>query len=256
VTPPSVVTEAIVVRLVDYGEADRIATLLTRDAGKISALVRSARKSRKRFGGVTLFGLGQASLRPRGGELWALDAFDAGRGFPGISLDVARVAYAAYVCELARELCAAEAADARLYDLVRETLGRIDAGSCGPVALRCFELALLDALGLAPALDRCVACGGAPADEAGQVLDVAHGGVVCGGCAHGRGRPLGGAVRQALVAAQAGSEVDAAARWALLSPPDAASARDTLQALLGAHLTRPLRSVEFIAKLNAQAAHG
>ena len=44
-------TPAVIVRAVDYGEADRVVTLLTRARGKVSAIARGARKSRRRFAG-------------------------------------------------------------------------------------------------------------------------------------------------------------------------------------------------------------
>ena len=54
-------TPAVVVRVVDYGEADRIVTLLTRARGKLAAMARGARKSRRRFaGGVGMFAHGRA----------------------------------------------------------------------------------------------------------------------------------------------------------------------------------------------------
>ena len=72
------VSAAIVVRLVDYGEADRIVTLMTRDFGKVAALARGARRSGRRFGGgLGLFGVGEAQLTQRRGELWSFDSFHA-----------------------------------------------------------------------------------------------------------------------------------------------------------------------------------
>ena len=45
-------TDAIVIRLTDYGESDRIVTLLTERHGKVTAIAKGARRSRKRFGGA------------------------------------------------------------------------------------------------------------------------------------------------------------------------------------------------------------
>ena len=43
--------EALVLRKSDYGEADLIVTLFSRELGKFRALAKNAKKSRKRFGG-------------------------------------------------------------------------------------------------------------------------------------------------------------------------------------------------------------
>ncbi|MGH7294638.1 MAG: DNA repair protein RecO, partial [Polyangiaceae bacterium] len=44
--------EALVVRTVEVGEADVIATLVTEQVGKVSAIVRGARKGSRRVGGA------------------------------------------------------------------------------------------------------------------------------------------------------------------------------------------------------------
>ena len=46
----SIVAPAILLASVPFGEADRVVTLFTRSHGKVSAMARSARKSRTRFG--------------------------------------------------------------------------------------------------------------------------------------------------------------------------------------------------------------
>ena len=263
--------EAIVVRVVDYGEADRVATLLLRAQGKVSALARGARRSRKRFGGLELFARGEATLREGRGELWALEGFHVSRGFPHLALDVARVAQAAYACELTRELLPPHHPEPRAWDLLCLLLERIDAGQAhgalGPAYLRVFELALLDTLGFAPALDRCVVCGdelAAPttSPERGadpeRHLDVRRGGMACERCSSGHGpgeRPLHERARRLLLAAQRMPLQDAPRLVEERAPREAwEAARDVLQALLREHLGRPLRSVEFIAKLNAAGA--
>lgn len=250
VAPPGIVTQAVVVRLVDYGEADRIATLLTGDAGKVSALARGARRSQKRFGSLSLFALGEATLRRGRGELWGLDQFSATRDFPHIACDVTRMAHAAYVCELGRELVPLEAHDAETFALVAAALGEIDRAGYGAADLRRFELQLLGAVGLAPSLDRCVGCGAAPDDTRELTFDARRGGVLCPSCDQGRGRALPAAVWRALLQAQQGEPMPP------LTPAEMAVARDLLQAVLGEHLGKPLRSLEFILKLNAAGSPG
>ncbi|MSP61631.1 MAG: DNA repair protein RecO [Myxococcales bacterium] len=252
-----VITDAIVVRVVDYGEADRIATLITRTAGKVSALARSARRSRKRFGGaLELFGAGEATLVEGGGDLWRLESLHSQRGFPRLSQDVARLAHAAYVCELSRELSPHHGPEERIYTLLDEMLGLLDRGGeeatlpgAAAALLRAFELALLDAAGLAPSLDRCVGCDG-PGGE-GDHLDARRGGLVCAACAAGTGSPsLAPSTRRVLQDAQRVALGDARASAAAVAPGDAEAAREVLQSLLREHINKPLRTVEFIEKMN------
>src|SRR5512142_1565262 len=96
----------VVLRTVDYGESDRVVTLLSRERGKISAFARGARASRRRFGGaLEPFTLLSAEVRVRGGsDLLGLDSTAVLRGYGAIRADLARIACAAYAAELAREL--------------------------------------------------------------------------------------------------------------------------------------------------------
>ncbi|HEX7488511.1 MAG TPA: DNA repair protein RecO, partial [Anaeromyxobacteraceae bacterium] len=58
----------VVLRTVDYGESDRVVTLLTAERGKVSAFARAARASRRRFGGaLEHFTLVHAEARERRG---------------------------------------------------------------------------------------------------------------------------------------------------------------------------------------------
>nr|MDQ2647496.1 DNA repair protein RecO [Myxococcota bacterium] len=67
-------TEALVLRRVEYGDADLIVTLLTLSLGRVSALARGARKSRRRFGGALepFFTLSVTLEERRSSELFAL----------------------------------------------------------------------------------------------------------------------------------------------------------------------------------------
>jgi DNA repair protein RecO (recombination protein O) len=250
-----VITPAVVVRTVDYGEADRIVTLVTRDQGKLSAIARAARKSQRRFGaGLALFGVGEAtySMRP-GAELATLEAFDGARGFPSLLADVAKVAHGGYACELVRELLPPHQEDRELFELLVGFLALLDGGQARAETLRVLELRVLDVVGLRPTLDRCLRCDTTDGlDGDGQVFDPRRGGVVCASC-HGEshGLPFGAQARRALAAAQALTLEEAPG---LTLPPSVnAACREALGAFVQDHLGRPLKSVEFIAKLNQAA---
>jgi DNA repair protein RecO (recombination protein O) len=241
---------AVVVRVVDYGEADRVLTLLTREEGKVSALARGARRSQKRFGpSLGLFSIGRARLRERpGAQLLLLSGWEPERAHIELSTNVAKMAHAGYVCEVARELSAPRHADPDAFDLLAETLAVL----CEPEevarveTLRVFELKLLDAVGLGPLLDRCASCGLEALGQDGQRFDVSRGGVVCGGC-QGVGPELPEPARKALLRARMLSP--ARASELELDTAQNGACRDALLAAIHHQLGRPLRSVEFIAKV-------
>lgn len=254
----SLTTEALVLRSVPYGDADLIVTLYTRVRGRLSALARAARKSTRRFSGALgLFTLSSVQLRGRsGGDLWTLQGADAVQSFATLAHDMGAFAHASYATELARELTAAEQPDEHILDLLLELYQLLQADGPHPQVLRSFELTLLDILGLAPVLDRCVGCGSEDVDGRGVVLDAARGGVSCARCAamaRAVGvRPLSGAARRVLAEAQSAPSL-AAARAHAPAPDAAAEARDALLSLVLGHVGKPLRSLEFITKVSGAA---
>jgi DNA repair protein RecO (recombination protein O) len=254
----ALVTEAIVLRAIPYGEADLILTFFTRARGRLSALARAARKSKRRFSGaLELFTLSSLHLGGRAsGDLWTLQAAQPVRAFASLALDMACFAHASYGTELLRELSPAEVPDEPALDLVLALFAELEAHGAHAQVLRAFELALLDIIGLSPVLDRCVGCGATELDGRGMLLDASRGGVCCASCAalarQAGVRPLSGPARQALALAQAAPDLTAARALA----PEAAAAseaRDAMLALLLGHVGKPLRSLEFISKMSGAA---
>jgi DNA repair protein RecO (recombination protein O) len=242
-------TDALVLRAVAYGEADRVLTLATRTHGKLSAIARGARKSTKRFGGLALFVVGEATLKDRrGAELLTLDGWLTRQDYSRLASDVVAMAHASYGAELLRELTAARQPEPRLFDLLVDLYAVLAAAPPRSDTLRAFELKLLDELGFGPVLDECAGCGAL----ACAAIDPGRGGAVCASCAaasRAEGvRPLGAAARDRLARVRALS----LAEVATLEPAGAdvdADARRATHALLGAHLHGPMKSLEFIHKL-------
>jgi len=177
---------AVVLRTVDYGEADRVVTLLSRERGKLVAFARGARASKRRFGGgLEPFTRVTAELASRGGgdAMARLDSVSVERSFHHVRGDLARIGCAAYAVELAGALVRDHEPHAALFDLLVEYLGRLDEAPALPAELRVFELEALEAAGFQPRLDGCARCGReAGAGGLGAAFSPADGGVLCDGC--------------------------------------------------------------------------
>ncbi|BDG06216.1 DNA repair protein RecO [Anaeromyxobacter oryzae] len=242
---------AVVLRAVDYGESDRVVTLLSRERGKVSAFARGARASRRRFGGaLEPFTLLAAELRTRpGSDLLTLESVTVRRGFGAIRGDLARIACAGYAAELARELVRDHEPHEDLFELVVEYLGALDVAAAVPAALRAFELASLRIAGLMPRLDGCARCG-ADVDGARPVrFDPGHGGVLCAACgpAASPGAPaLSPDALRALLRLQEGGLAAAAEP---LAPAVGREARAALSAFVEHHLGRRLAARRFLDEI-------
>lgn len=189
-------THALLLRSVDFGESDRIVHLLTRDAGRTTAIAKGARRSRKRFpGALDYFQELRVQIeRRRPTSMPRLDAARVERSFLALREDPRRFALGCYLLELVGRL-APEGGAARehrsLYAFAASSLALVDAEPPDARLRTLLELRALDALGLRPELAACVRCGRrlGRGDAAPAGFHVADGGPVCLRCAPA-GMPL------------------------------------------------------------------
>ena len=184
-------TDAIVLRRVDLGEADRVLTLFTPQHGKLRAVAKGARRPGSRKAGhlepFTLVNL----LLARGRELDIITQAEAVQTFPQVRADLLRLSLAAYVAELTDRFGIQESDSHGLFQLAAETLDRLDRDAVPEVALRYFQVRLLDLAGYRPELFRCVSCSN-PAQPVDQYFSLSEGGLLCPSCGPQRedARPL------------------------------------------------------------------
>lgn len=218
-------------------------TLLGRATGKIAAIARSARKSRKRFGAALApYILAEAQLTERRGELWQLVELEALRDFPTLGGELAKMAHAAYMTELCRESLPDHAPDERTFELYREALEVLDGGEPRVELLRAFELKLLDCVGFAPRLDACARCGSL---EALCAFDPSVG-VVCRACGSAK-YPMDESTRMDLLSRRTLDFRTSVARP--MAATVNAQARNALIAFVEWHIGRRLKSVDVIAQM-------
>lgn len=85
------ITEGIVLHRVNYGEADRILTVLTPDYGKLSLMARGVRREKSKLaGGVELFSITEIGFIPGRGEIATLTSSRLKRHMAYITKDLDR----------------------------------------------------------------------------------------------------------------------------------------------------------------------
>jgi len=183
--------EAIVLRSVDYGESDRIVHLLTADSGRLTAIAKGARRSRRRFPG-TLDVFNHLSIRGRSrprASMAFLEGANLLDPFLGLRRDTSRYGLASFLTEVLDRLSpeGIQGADARrLFVFARESLALIESLQPNATLRLLLELRAFDALGLRPEFGRCVRCGRVPdervSDRHPVHFHVADGGLVCSAC--------------------------------------------------------------------------
>ena len=189
-------TAAVVLRSIDYGEADRIVTLLTQRFGKAAYIARSARRSKKRFGAALQpLALLEVQVSAARGPLGTLERAEISRAFPRVLAGLDRMQAGFAGLELARELTPEHEADPAVFATVAAFLTALDLSERPPAQLQlCFVARLLAILGLSPRLDRCGLCGKAAPPERLGMFDAQLGHLVCSACG-GAPHRIAGAAR-------------------------------------------------------------
>jgi len=178
-------TEAIVLRTMDLGEADRVLTVLTPRLGKLRVIAKGVRRPRSRIGGALQPFSDVQLVLAVGRTFDVVTSTSLEDPHLGLRNDLHSTAAACYVVELTDRFCEGAADSHDAFRLLAQTLSALDAGSevTRDVVTRWFELALLDAMGFRPELSRCLECG-ASIEPEGNVYSPVGGGVVCGQCRH------------------------------------------------------------------------
>ena len=176
--------EAIVLNHSDWGEADRLLVLFTRELGKIRAVVKGARKMRSRKAGHLEPFTRVDLLLARGRDLWIVTQAEMNDAYQPLRENLEKTAYAAYVVELIDRFTYEEGQNQPLYRLLRNTLQRVANETDPYLAIRYYEVRCLDLMGFRPNLFECVNCGKEIQAE-NQYFSFLQGGVLCPRCGIG-----------------------------------------------------------------------
>ncbi|SRR5581483_8591631 len=177
--------EAVVLRHADYGEADRLLTLYTRQLGKTRAIVKGARKlTSRKAGHLEPFTHVKLQLA-KGRDLFIVTQADTIDVYLPLHEDLILTGHASYVLELLdRFTYEDDAENLSIFRLLTETLARLASKSDPWICIRYFEMRLLDYLGFRPQLFECANCGREIVAE-DQFFSFSAGGVIDPNCGAG-----------------------------------------------------------------------
>ena len=177
-------TEAIVLRLLDYGESDRIVTFCTTGYGKVRGIAKGARRSRKRFANaLEPFCLSQLLFTRRGPDSLAMiDSSEVVSHFPLIRSDLEKTLRASYLIDLTDQFLPEEKRNEAVFDLLHAFLRLLEEHPPTESFQRFFEIRLLKLAGYDPVLDRCLLCRTPVENETAYRFAAADGGLICLSC--------------------------------------------------------------------------
>jgi DNA repair protein RecO (recombination protein O) len=178
-------TEAVVLRSIRYGEADRVLHLYSADRGRVGAIAKGVRRARSRMGGrLEPLARVRLVLHEGRGDLCTVTGVDTVDAHPGLRERRAPLERASEACEAVLRLLDSAEPNPAAYHLLCNQLGLLaaDPDAATRAQSLAFRLKLLLAAGFAPELAACATCGDA---EHLAGFSPAAGGVVCAGCEAG-----------------------------------------------------------------------
>lgn len=176
--------EAITLKSLRWGEADRIVTFYSRQHGKFRGIARGARRMKSRIRGmlepfsrvsVTVFDNGHDSLL-------RVSQADLLEHFSGIRQSLDRLGSAARLVNLVVGISADRDRDPRIFEILLEGLRAIERSADASLSALIFQILVLTSTGFRPQTQHCAACGKCEERMSGTFSPIA-GGLVCIRCA-------------------------------------------------------------------------
>src|SRR5215467_4479241 len=152
-------SEALILRTYPFHEADLLVTLFTRAEGKIRGVAKSAKRSRRRFGGALepLTHVVAHWQEKEKQELARLDSCDVISSPLTVEMTYPRVVALSYVAEVLDQLLPDREPSDDIFRLALSVVRHLEKDSVWK-PLTYFDLWIVRLIGLLPDLSHCVAC--------------------------------------------------------------------------------------------------
>ncbi len=152
-------TEGIILKKTNFGEADLILTVLTKDIGKISILAKGARRPQSRFGGrLELFLWVRLLLVVSRSGLDIISEVTVLRYFRKIRDNLTKTGLAFYLAELVDKFLPPKEENYKVFKLLVKIFSLINQREVSFVLIHYFEIRLVELLGFKPEFRYCIGC--------------------------------------------------------------------------------------------------
>ena len=171
--------EGIILSETNYSESSKILNVLTKEHGLIGIMSKGCRNIKSKLRGISrklIYGKFNVYYREQG--MSTLISVDLINSFSKTLTDLEKISYASFILDLTLQAVRQSEAE-EIFDLVKDTLLKIEEG-LSPIALtNIFELKLLEYLGVRPNVDTCSYCG---SNKEIVTLSSDSGGYICRNC--------------------------------------------------------------------------
>lgn len=186
-------TLAVIIQVKDHAESDKIITLYTLEQGKINAIAKGAKRSKKRFvNKLELFSLLNISYAPgRLSSLARIDQAELIAPYPNLHKNYDQYVAASLLSELVLYWTREHDREEELFQLLIWSLKQLSLGVTPSQAIIFFHVKMLDILGFRPVLNGCCNCNILSPKMAPYRFSPLRNGLICGKC---KDEPIGKAL--------------------------------------------------------------
>lgn len=152
-------SKAVIIKTQDFKENDKLVWLYTEKLGKITAIVRGAKKSKSKFLALTLPLCYGEYMVYKGKNLYTIQEGKIISSFQGLLDNLDKLTYSSYLCELIDIAYADNEVNEEIFRNLVTTLYLLNTDALDyELLIRAFELKLLRATGYNLSLDNCGIC--------------------------------------------------------------------------------------------------
>ncbi|ADH60701.1 DNA repair protein RecO [Thermoanaerobacter mathranii subsp. mathranii str. A3] len=173
-------TEAIVLKNNSIGETDKMATLFTKNYGKLRAVAKGARRSKSRFVNAIRPFMVANYVIFEGQNYYYIDQWELIESHKNIEKDLVKFSVASYISETVNKILEENQKSEKLYQFLKHSFKAVNELQIDPlIFIVSYNLKLVSLLGYMPQLDNCIVCG---KREDLKYFSNSCGGVVCTIC--------------------------------------------------------------------------
>jgi len=175
-------TEGIVLKSMEYKEADKIVTIFTKNYGKITAIAKGVRKTKSKFGSSLEILTHSVFLFYKGRNIDIVSQTEILESFFSTSKEVFKFAFAANCVEVVNKLTEEREINIGLFNLLKEILHYLRVSDDPKLLTLSFKWQTMSILGYRPSLDHCCRCNKRVEDQKDMYFNIKEGGLVCNNC--------------------------------------------------------------------------
>ena len=179
--------EGVILRTTDFGDANRVVTVYTREFGKIELNAYGCRRAKNPLSGaLQMFNLISAEIYS-GAKVDTIKEADVLKFFGNLTADIEKMAYASLFLEVVNRMTLPKFPEVGVYDLILKTLPALDERN-SEIAALIGICQFMEFSGVQLNYFNCVHCGAEIETDA--AFSLTDGGAVCMNCVDGAGGVL------------------------------------------------------------------